>query len=520
MTTLRTHARPDAAFLIVISALCFLFLSTNGAGAARSVEIIHPSDPLAGDFFGNTVFIDGDVLVVGAPFHQDLGLYSGAAYVFRRDKDSGVWQQEAKLIASDGAQYDQFGEYVGVSGDWIVVSARRPVSGDGNSPGAAYVFRYDSGNWTESQKLIGEVDQDRFGSAVAIDGDVLVVTAINAHDLAGVAYVYRRTGGIWGLEQMLEDSKPEEGNTFFGESVAVSGSTVMVGASKDRTGGKKWAGAVYVYVYSPPFWQQQQVLTASDTVQARRFGVATAVDGDRICVGAPFDGDTLNLRGTAYLFERSGTNWSQETKIVPESSNQVDYVGRAVAINRGSLVIGAPTWHDNVNGPEPGSAYIYEWGPAGWTLVDRVFAPDSHLDDFFGNSVAVSDDWIAVGAIGNDANGIDAGAAYVLSSLGTTDVPSSLSGSDGKLVDHYPNPFSGSTTIVLELPRRSLVDLSIYDLQGRHVRTLIHEELPPGRSLVRWDGRDGSGRRVSQGVYFSRLSSGRLEIAKPVVVLR
>ena len=432
----RRWCRIRIAAWVGFCALSIVHTTIDQVSATHPIETVHPSDPLTGDFFGNTVAVSGDVLVVGAPFHPDLGPFSGAAYVFRNV--AGVWQQEAKLTASGGASNDQFGEYVAISGEWIVVSARRPVSGDGISPGAAYVFRYDGSTWIEAQKLTGEADQDRFGSAVAIDGDVIVVTAIEAHDLAGVAYVYRYTGENWELEQALVDSNPLEINTFFGESAAISGNTIVIGASKDRAGGKKWAGAAYVFAYSPPNWLEQQVLTATDTVQARRFGVAVSVDGDRIAVGAPLHSDTLNLRGAAYLFERSGTTWSQQARIVPEAANQVDYVGRAVALKGNHLVIGAPTSLDNVNGPEPGSVYIYERDSVDWVLIERVFAPDSHPDDFFGNSVALNTERIVAGAIGNDADGMNAGSAYVFSDAVATHVPSGVEFGE-ILAQNYPN---------------------------------------------------------------------------------
>lgn len=389
------------------------------ANIAAAEVILHPHDARPGVFFGNTVALSADRLVVGAPFDQDNGLYAGAAYVFRLS--GGMWHEEAKLVASDGQPFDQFGEYVAIDGDWIVVSARRPVNGDGNSPGAAYLFHRDGSSWTETQRLDGETDRDRFGSATAIQGDVLAISAYDAADGYGMVYVYRQQDGRWSLQQPIVGTVL---SGSFGEALAISDNVLVVGSSVDRTNGRKYSGAVYVFRSGGAGWSLEATLTADDAIGGRRFGVAVAVQGGRIVVGAPFDSETINQRGAVYVFERSKWTWSQTVKIVPSASNTADLVGRAVALRDDFLVIGAPTITDFARGPEPGSIYLYRYDGAAWALMERLFAPDAHPNDYFGVSVDLTAESIAVGAIGNDAKGQDAGASYVFQRSETVPVQS------------------------------------------------------------------------------------------------
>ncbi len=197
----------------------------------------------------------------------------------------------------------------------------------------------------------------------------------------------------------------------------------------------------------------------------------------------------------------------------------MDYVGRAVALKGNHLVIGAPTSLDNVNGPEPGSVYIYERDSVDWVLIERVFAPDSHPDDFFGNSVALNTERIVAGAIGNDADGMNAGSAYVFSDAIATHVPPGVEFGE-ILAQNYPNPFNPSTTVAYSLDEDNQVKLVIYDVTGAHLRTLVERFQKKGNHRVLWDGRDDNGVPVASGVYFYRLKMDGFVATRRMVLVR
>jgi len=186
-----------------------------------------------------------------------MGNYHGAAYVFRYVAGSGTWVMEAQLIASDGAADDYFGCSVAVSGEIVLIGARGDDD-NGSSSGSAYVFRYDagSGTWTEEAKLLpwdGAAD-DYFGE-VSLSGEVAVIGASGDDDKgtdSGSAYVFRYdTGsGTWVQEAKL---LPSYGvvEAYFGISVALSGETALIGASWDPEMGTN-AGAAYVFNLNKP----------------------------------------------------------------------------------------------------------------------------------------------------------------------------------------------------------------------------------------------------------------------------
>lgn len=186
--------------------------------------------------------------------------------------------EDAKLTASDAAEDDQFGNSVSISGDVAVVGA--PGNDDaGFFSGSAYVYRFDGSTWVEEQKLSASdaADGDRFGSAVSISGDVVLVGAFFSDDAgigAGSAYIFRFDGNTWVEEQKLTASDAAEGDSF-GISVSVSGNVAVIGAERDDDGGSL-AGSAYVYRFDGSTWVEEQKLTASDAAEGDfswRFGV-------------------------------------------------------------------------------------------------------------------------------------------------------------------------------------------------------------------------------------------------------
>ena len=263
------------------------------------------SEGVGDDNFGLAVFVSGDTVVVGAFGDDDNGSFSGSAYVFV--KPSGGWSnmtQTAKLTASDGAGNDYFGYSVSVSGDTVVVGA--PI--DDSSRGSAYVFVKPSGGWsnmTQTAKLTASdgVGDDFFGISVSVSGDTLVVGACNDDSYQGSAYVFVKPGADWA--DMTQTAKLTAsdgvGNDFFGQSVSVSGDTVVVGASNDDS----QKGASYVFVKPGADWAdmtQSAKLTASDGVGDDYFGSSVSVSGDTVVVGAYGDDDNGSSSGSAYVF--------------------------------------------------------------------------------------------------------------------------------------------------------------------------------------------------------------------------
>ena len=302
---------------VVVLILFSLAAVSTAQAQCQGPEIAKLNDTGPGSqyFFGQSVAIDGDVAVVGAYRDWTATRQAGAVLVYRFD--GSAWTQEAKLIPTDIGDDDEFGISVGVSGDTLVVGSHFDDDG-GKDSGSAYVFTYDGANWQQSAKLSASdaVGWDNFGYSVAIDGDVIVVGA-NLEDVNGInsgaAYLFEKPAGGWvtTTETAKLSAGDGEENDEFGKSVAVSGTTAVVGAHYDlvaETGGQ---GSAYVFSKSGSAWSQVAKLTATDGEWADRLGISVAVADGLVVAGAWGDDDAANQGGAVYLFERPSGGWGR-----------------------------------------------------------------------------------------------------------------------------------------------------------------------------------------------------------------
>jgi len=232
---------------------------------------------------------------------DDNGPASGSAYVFTFN--GTTWMEQAKLSASDGAVLDWFGISVAIMGDTIMVGAYNDDD-NGTDSGSLYVFTRTGTTWTQQAKLTASdgAANDRFGTSVAIDGDTIVVGASGDDDngsASGSARVFIRTGTTWMEQAKLTASDGLVGDEF-GISVAILGDTIVVGANSFGTG----SGSAYLFMRTGTTWTQQAQLAASDATFDNEFGVGVAIDADTIVVGAyNADNDNDINSGSAYVYD-------------------------------------------------------------------------------------------------------------------------------------------------------------------------------------------------------------------------
>jgi hypothetical protein len=263
------------------------------------------SDRASGDYFGWAVAVDGSTgtgrAIVGAPNKSSM---TGRVYIY--EGSSSTWSQRANLSASDFDTGDNYGTSVAISGDYAIVGAPHNQVGVYSDVGAAYIlFRDSGGTWSEQALLPGEDDEsEQFGWSVAIDGTYAIVGA--HHDgmaptyQAGAAHVYRRSGVTWTHVAKLEASDRATSD-MFGRSVAISGIYAVVGAPYSGTDD---SGAVYVFRRWRDNWEQVAKLTATDgTAASRFFGTSVAIQGTSIVVGAPYDDQEAANAGAIYIFD-------------------------------------------------------------------------------------------------------------------------------------------------------------------------------------------------------------------------
>ena len=389
---------------------------------------------------------------------------------------------EAYLKASNSGTVDQFGDALAMAGDTVVVGAPGEDGSDNSAQnaGAAYVFVYNAGVWSEQAYLKpGNAEAgDAFGSAVAIAGDTIIVGAPyedsnattidgngadNSSGNAGAAYVFVRSGATWTQQTYLKASN-SGAEDWFGYAVAIDGDSVLVGApgeASNATGvdgdgsdnSAAFAGAAYVFTRSGVTWSQQAYLKASNSQAGDDFGWAVALAGESALIGAPYEDSSATGvggngadngaadAGAAYVFVRSGAAWSQQAYLKASNSGAGDHFGHAVGLAGESAVAGAPVESSsattvNGNGADnsafaSGAAYVFVRSGTAWSQQAYLKAANAEAFDEFGSAVAILGDRVATGApkedsgaIGVNGNGADnsvtdAGAAYVFTRSGT-----------------------------------------------------------------------------------------------------
>jgi hypothetical protein len=413
------------------------------------------------DRFGESIAIAGDTLVIGAPGEasgvsgvdasalwqaDDSAANSGAVYVFvRRD---GTWSQEAYLKASDTRAGAAFGSSVAIAGDTLVIGA----------PGGALAGNGASYASAASGGANGVLTAASAGSSApaATSGGGNAVTAASVGPnafaaLSGAAYVFVRSEGVWSQTASLSPSLGADGSVpqQFGARVAIADDTLAIsahGSSQDGTASARSmsaAGAVYVFERTGASWQEQTALAADGGRQAPLFGVSLAMTSDLIAIGSPGESASSasdeSSGDAAYVFERSGSTWSELVRLPgPPDQPQASF-GCSVGISGDRLVVGAATENSAAVGVNPaalgsdqtaaasGAAYVFTRAGADWTEEAYLKASAARADDQFGASVAIAGDNLVVTAP-NEASagtGIDpqngpaddsanhAGAAYM-----------------------------------------------------------------------------------------------------------
>jgi hypothetical protein len=361
-------------------------------------------------------------------------------------------EESWKLLAADGEAGDWFGGALALSGDRCIVGAQYEDA-KGYSAGAAYVFVNIGTTWHEEDKMVAwdGADYDWYGSSIALLGDSAAVGSPNRDGREGAAYLFDRSGSKWGGLRSLAGSQGygrfgcsvalsderlvvgegyrkagvsvflSSGSTLeaflpvpayawddqLGVSVAISGDTIVAGTPTYPINGPDSGAAVIFARGADGTWSKQATLVPSDGSPHAYFGRQVAIDDGTVVVGALGPNSDGTYSGAVYVFERDTTgNWVEQSKLGSSDHVTENALGLSVDIEKDRLVAGAAG--------TPGSAYVFEEVDGGWSLMARLLATDLEEDDGFGTAVSISGDLVAVGAPhhGNTAEGAT-GAGYV-----------------------------------------------------------------------------------------------------------
>ncbi len=368
------------------------------------------------DHLGVSVAMDGAYIVSGTNDHMGIG----AAYVFY---NNGVtFDTLAVLTPSDGNIGDSFADAVAISGDVIVIGSAGQDANASNE-GAAYVFIKPSSGWedmTETLRLpASEIGSNsKFGTSVAISGDNIVVGATGMNG-AGAAYVYEKpsTGWIDILEPTAKLNSSDGVNAdSFGSSVDISSDYIAVGALGDDDNGSS-SGSAYVYEKPIGSWvdaTETAKLTASDGVAFVLFGQRLSISNDVIVVASKY---ALSKQGVAYVYVKPLGSWvtaTETAKLTASDAASSDFFGASISMSGDVIAVGADS--DDDNGSGSGSVYIFEKPSLGWatmTETTKIHPSEAFSGDGFGKSVCIDGDYLAAGATYFDGEWDDSGAVFV-----------------------------------------------------------------------------------------------------------
>ena len=384
--------------LIVVTTL-FLVSVVLFAQDWTEMQKILASDGQADDEFGCSVAISGDYAVIGEHWDDSAGYNAGSAYIFHRSDTH--WIQQTKITASDSQSHLQFGISVALSGDYAIIGTF--YNDDYPIPGSAYIFHRDGENWTEQAKITASdgFDGNWFGKIVSISENYAIVNGANKS-----AYIFNRDGSTWTEQMKIEPSDPD--GDGFGSSLSIKENFAAVGAAMDSEDGYDYEGAVYIFNRLGATWAEQAKLTASDGIAYYQFGQSIALSESEDClvVGA-FDNYEYGGSG-AYIFYRSGTVWTEDTKLLPDDDGFS--FGSEVSIYGDYVITGAP-FDEDVNS---GSAYIFHRNEGYWTQQSKILPSDGQSYDYFGSSVSIYGEYALVGSFSDDnENGTNAGSSYI-----------------------------------------------------------------------------------------------------------
>jgi len=401
------------------------------------------------DHFGGFVSVDGDVGFVGAANAGFDGSSGGSVYAFRWN--GSIWAQEQKLVPEDDILPLFFGTSMSLSGNAALIGAYS--SENGPLSGSAYVFRWNGSGWLQTQKILPAdgAELDQFGLSVSLSGDVGVVGARLDDDNSlldsGAAYLFyaggpdcndngipdrcdiasgtnRDSDGDGTLDictDYCEAAKLQPDDTpayLDGWTVSVSGDVTLLGAEEDDPNGL-YSGSAYVFRWNGAVWKQEQKLIPDDGADDDHFGNTVSVSGNVALIGAYRNNDYGESSGSAYVYRWNGTAWFQEQKLIPYLGAAGDFFGCSVSISGDVALVGA--YGNDINGSDSGSAYVFRWNGTAWILERQLFPDDGAADDRFGRSVSLSGDVALISGVSRIVtNGPFSSLVYVFRWNGST----------------------------------------------------------------------------------------------------
>jgi len=447
--------------------IVFLFLCFITPGQVYEFKLL-PDTGMEMDHFGNAVAISNDYAIVGATGTEKV-------YVFNRSGSNWYLSDTLKGEPNPfGSTMDPaFGYSVSISGNHLIVGAPfqvvLPVL---NCIGSAYIFKLNNEKWELDVKLTPPEPHlfGLYGWTVAISNSFAVVGETGKN----VAHIYKLEEEGWNLDTTLSDGYR------FGESVAISENNIAVGTVGGSILYPDGQGSAWVFSNITEKWIRLPAIQASDGSDIDGFGNTVSISGSSLLVGDEKAKNSLGIStGAAYIFNNHDTIWTEIKKVTVSDGAFDDLFGHSVSISGDQAIISAP--QDQDKGYKSGSAYLFRFDGEDWIEDQKLLASDGSPLDNFGCSVSICRDYAIVGAMFNSDFGNGSGSAYIYSRFPSDiDNHQTINQRAFNLYQNYPNPFQTITNIQYSMNKSGIVRLTVYDMFGRNIKNLVNNYQIPG----------------------------------------
>lgn len=370
--------------------------------------------------------IKGEIKIGGSKFQPKEGMirwnettkdfegYNGKVWLSFTQPNANVGQVPSSdlvennlVTAIDGTGGDELGCAVSASGNFIIAGARSDDLGANANQGSAYIYKYQNGSWIHQIKLTASDGKanDNFGNAVAISGDFAIVGSY-LHDNGsvqdqGAAYVYRRQGAAWFFQAKLIANDGAAGD-YFGSAVSIHNDYIVVGANGDDIGSNINQGSAYIFKRTGSTWSQQFKLTAADGAASDNFGGTASIHGNTVVLGCHRKDIGANVdQGAAYIYVGENNVWFEQAKIWGTGGAPNDNFGFSVSVFQDKVLIGVPG-ADYAGYTNSGLAIVYKRVGSTWTLEDNLSPLESENQAQFGAGVCIKGNQLLVSAYLDD----------------------------------------------------------------------------------------------------------------------
>lgn len=353
----------------------------------QETQNLAPGNTKPGDSFGRSLAIEGNYLAIGSDRVKQVGNRMrsyGSVYIFKKQKDD--WVQQTRLLANDHDKKTEqnFSYSIAISGDCLIVGD--PLDNSKKKwAGSAYIFRRTGDSWVQEAKIQATAPKAmaHFGESVAISGNYVVVGAPNEagnHKQEGAVYIFKKTGDTWKQHNRFESPTKKERDNF-GQSVSISGNYAAVGASE-----KVGKGVVYVLKKTDDAWAQETTLLPKNNTRCEMFGSSVKIDGNYIVVSDPTE-DVLGIHnsGAVYVFKKEGNKWQQTTKLRATSPKSMGLFGNALDLSNGYIGIGTASEKNRT-----GILRIFAKQAENWTQVEKIEKETEDTYSHFGANITLS----------------------------------------------------------------------------------------------------------------------------------